>query len=136
MAMLILFLLLPVAIILCATLSERKRKKRMVSKKEAMEAANTQPPAKQGRMVIPEIMAELNAMSEALDISGYALEAFIGMERTAREAAREARKGGNDRASPSGYAGYGPPGGGATRQTQPAYYEDDLDDWHFSDDSS
>lgn len=138
MALIILALVAASIFIARVIKSDQRHKERMAAKKETPEAVDLQPPAIQSRTVIPEIMAELNAMGEALDISRYALEASLGMQRTAWKAAREARKGDYNRDSPSGYAGYEPPESGARDRTQPAYYEnepdDDLDDWHFSDD--
>lgn len=131
MVLIILFLVAVPLFIARAFKSEQRHKERMATKREAQEAANPQPPARQNRMVVPEIMAELNAMSEALDISGYALEAYLGMEKTASEARREARQRGS---SANGQPAYGSPGSGRADCTQAIYSETDLNDWHFSDD--
>ena len=113
--------------------SERRHKERMAAKNKAPESADPQPPAKQSRTVIPEIMAELNAMGEALDISRYALEASLGMRKTAWEARRGAPQSDftwNRRSE------YETSRSGQMDRVQPTNSETDLDNWYFSDDDS
>ena len=112
--------------------SNRKNRKARNDEQRA-EAHDAEPSARKQRFIIPEIMIELDAAGKALDISRYAIEASIGMRRTAWEARREARHGayGADR-----HIRYDQNNYGQTEPTQPESRQVELDNWHFVDDDS